>query len=179
MWFGLFASLFVCNCGLTSSSRIFHSYGIVTITGEGLHTCILTNTWHLRPLSSESFLVCHTYYDTELPFIKVISEDPWQSNCYQAFSSRAVTSSFNDFGLSRRGFEDPTFHDCAKPEAIHVIKSFAYCRYRPWLAILRFLETRAFQFVNRVFRKQEWTGLKKEFPIVLFQDIDGVSKLSD
>ena len=32
------------------------------------------------PLSSESYLTCHTYCDTGLPFIIVISEDPWHSH---------------------------------------------------------------------------------------------------
>ena len=31
---------------------------------------------HLWPLSSEGSLACHTYCDTEHPFIMVISEDP-------------------------------------------------------------------------------------------------------
>ena len=43
--------------------RIFHSYGDVTITGEGLQ-------------SSEGSLACHTNCDTGHPFIMVISEDP-------------------------------------------------------------------------------------------------------
>ena len=35
---------------------------------------------HSWPLSSEGSLTCHTYYDTGLPFIMVISEDPWHSH---------------------------------------------------------------------------------------------------
>ena len=38
-------------CGFTSHSRIFHSYGYVTIAGEGLQ--ILTYARHSWPLSSE------------------------------------------------------------------------------------------------------------------------------
>ena len=45
--------LFVC-C-LLSRSRIFHSYGDVTIAGEGLQ--ILTYARHSWPLSSEGFLL--------------------------------------------------------------------------------------------------------------------------
>ena len=55
-------------------NRIFHPYGDVTITGERLQ--ILTYARHSWPLSSEGSLACHTYYDTERPFIMVISEDP-------------------------------------------------------------------------------------------------------
>ena len=60
--------------GLSSHSRIFHSYGDVTITGEGLQ--ILTYARHSWPLSSEGSLACHTYCDTDHPFIMVISKDP-------------------------------------------------------------------------------------------------------
>ena len=59
---------------LSSHSRIFHSDGDVTIAKEGLQ--ILTYAWHSWPLSSEGSLTCHTYCDTGLPFIMLISEDP-------------------------------------------------------------------------------------------------------
>ena len=68
-WF-FFVCLFLW--GLSSYSRIFHSYGDVTITGEGLQ--ILTYAWHSWPLGSKGSLVCHTYCDTGHPFIMVISE---------------------------------------------------------------------------------------------------------
>ena len=42
-------------------SGIFHSFEDVTIAGEGLQ--ILTYARHLRPLSSEGSLACHTYCD--------------------------------------------------------------------------------------------------------------------
>ena len=91
---------------LSSRSRICHSYGDVTIAGEGLQ--ILTNVW---PLSSEGSLACHTYRycDTLHPFIMVISEDSDTHTYCQAFSSGAVTTCFYDLGLSRLGFEHPTF----------------------------------------------------------------------
>ena len=57
-----------------SHSRICHSYGDVTIAGEGLQ--ILTYARHSWPVSSEGSLACHTYCDTGYPFIMVISEDP-------------------------------------------------------------------------------------------------------
>ena len=63
---------------LSSHSRIFNSYGDVTIAGEGLQ--ILTYAQHLWPLSSEGSLTCHTHCDAGLPFIMVISEDPWHSH---------------------------------------------------------------------------------------------------
>ena len=63
---------FVCN--FPSHSRIFHSYGDVTITGEGLP--ILTYGRHSYPSSSEGSLACHTYCDLGHQFIMVIFEDP-------------------------------------------------------------------------------------------------------
>ena len=60
---------------LSFHSRIFHSYGEVTIAGEGLQ--ILTYARYSWPLSSEGSLAC---CDTGLPFIMVISEDPWHSH---------------------------------------------------------------------------------------------------
>ena len=72
--------MFICLffiCGFSSHSGIFHLYWDVTITGEGLQ--ILTNARHSWPLSSEGSLTCHSYCDTGLPCIMVISEDPWHS----------------------------------------------------------------------------------------------------
>ena len=91
-----FVCLFVC---LSSHSRIFHSYGDVTIAGEGLQ--ILTYARHTWPLSSEDSLTCHTYCDTGLPFIMVMSEDPWHSHQLPS----VWQWSFNDLGLSRPGIE--------------------------------------------------------------------------
>ena len=67
---------------LSSHSRIFHSYGDVTIAGEGLQ--ILSYAQHSWPLSSEGSLTCHTHCDTGLSFIMVISEDPWHSHLMQS-----------------------------------------------------------------------------------------------
>ena len=92
--------LFVC---LEPHSRIFHSFGDVTIAGEVLQ--ILTYARHLWPLSSEGSLACHTYYDTGHPFIMVISEDPWHSH----LGSGAVKTCYYDFGLTRLGFKHPIF----------------------------------------------------------------------
>ena len=86
-----------------SHSRIFNSYGDVTIAGEGLQ--ILTYAWHLWPLSSEGSLVCHTFSDTGHPFIMVISED----RTLTPFGRGAVTTCLYDLDLSRLGFEHPTF----------------------------------------------------------------------
>ena len=92
----LFVCLFVCS----THSRIFHSFGDATITGEGLQ--ILTHARHLRPLSSEGSLACSTCCDTGHPFIMVISEDPWHSyilpsvkqlSCHHLFYSPNRSSS--------------------------------------------------------------------------------------
>ena len=99
-----FCLLFVW--GFWSHSRIVHSYGDVTITGEGLQ--MLTYARYSWPLSSEGSLACHAYCDTGHPFIMVISEDPWHSRLLP-FGSGAVTTCFYDLGLSRLGFEHPSF----------------------------------------------------------------------
>ena len=43
-------------------------------------TAIFTYARHSWPLSSEGSLTCHTYCDTGLRFIMVISEDPWHAH---------------------------------------------------------------------------------------------------
>ena len=63
----MFVCLFVCLFvwGFSSHSRMFHSYGDVTITDEGLQ--ILTYARHPRPLNSEGSegsLACIAYCDT-------------------------------------------------------------------------------------------------------------------
>ena len=68
---GLFVCLFVRS--FSSQSRIFHSFGDVTITGEGLQ--ILTYALRVWPLNSEGSLACLTYCDMGHPFIMVISLD--------------------------------------------------------------------------------------------------------
>ena len=72
----LLPSTFMCliDClfawAFTSNLRIVHSYGDVTITGEGLLFSIFT-----RPLmTSEGCFMCHIYCDTGQPFIMVISD---------------------------------------------------------------------------------------------------------
>ena len=85
--------LFCLFWSFSSYSRIFHSYGDVTITGEGLQA--LTSARHSWPLSSEDSLMCHTYCDTGYPFIMVISSRTcdthtycrafWQCSCHYLF----------------------------------------------------------------------------------------------
>ena len=70
--------LFLFVWSLWFHSRIFHSYGDVTIAGEGLQ--ISTYAKHSWPLSSEYSITCHTNCDTGLPFMMVISEDPRHSH---------------------------------------------------------------------------------------------------
>ena len=102
----------VCLCvwGLSSHSRIFHSYGDVTIAGdprEGLQNLTLLGI-HGHSAVIEGSLACHICCDTMHQFIVVISEDLWHTYC-RAFSSGAVTTCFYDLGLSRLGFEHTTF----------------------------------------------------------------------
>ena len=96
-----------CLFGLSSHPRIFHSYGDITVTSEGLQTLIYAR--HSWPLTSEGSLACHTFCDTAHPFIMVISEDTDNHTYCWAFGSGAVTTCFCDLGLSRLGFEHPNF----------------------------------------------------------------------
>ena len=73
-------------------SIFFHSFGDVTITGEGLQ--ILTYARHSWGLA------CHTYCDTGHSLIMVISisEDPHTHACCRTFGGGAVTTCLNDLG---------------------------------------------------------------------------------
>ena len=67
----MYVCMFVCLFVFYFPLENFHSYGDVTITGEGLQ--ILTHARHLWPLSSEGSLAWHTYWDTGHLFLMVIS----------------------------------------------------------------------------------------------------------
>ena len=96
----LFVCLFVC-CGISSHSRIVHSYVYVIFAGEVLQT-LMTFARHSWPLSSDGSLACHTYCDTGHPFTMLISEDPshshlllrfWQWRCHNLILGlRTVTA---------------------------------------------------------------------------------------
>ena len=78
-----FVFVLVLCFGFSFHSRNFHSYGDVTIAGEGLQ--ILTYARHSWQLSSawEFFCVPHLITATwgkPHPFIMVISEDQWHSH---------------------------------------------------------------------------------------------------
>ena len=55
------------------------------------------------------FTVTHLYCDKGHPFIMVIFEDPDTHTYCRAFSSGTATTCFYELGLSRLGFEHPTF----------------------------------------------------------------------
>ena len=95
----LFVWLFVC--GFMSHSRTFHSNREVTITGEGLQIFIYTR--YLRPLSSEGYLACRTYCDTQV--IRVWWSSPRTRDirtCCRALGRGTITACFNDLDLSRQ-----------------------------------------------------------------------------
>ena len=122
----LFVCLFVWN--LSSHSRIFHSYGDVTITGEGLQ--ILTYARQSWPLSSESSWACN--------HLKWSSPRTRETHTYcRAFSCGTATTCFNVLGLSRLGFEYPSF--CVRGQGSNTLwdrcgfkrsdKYFVFCLY--------------------------------------------------
>ena len=69
----------------------------------------MTGARYSWQLGSEGSLASLTYCEKGHPFIIVMSEDPIQSNLCQSFSSVTVTNYFYDLGLSRLGFQHPTF----------------------------------------------------------------------
>ena len=96
---------FVSFFGGFAHSRIFHSFGEITITGE-----FFTYTRHTWPLSSEDFLTCifnlpdllwhgPTLYNGHLRAPVTLTP------CSQVFGSGTVTTCFNDLGLSWPGLE--------------------------------------------------------------------------
>ena len=102
----------------SSHSRNFHSYGDVTITGEGLHilTCARTS-W---PLSSEGSLAYHTYCERGHLFTMVISEEPWHS--HREFCSGAVTNLLNNLGSL--SYISKFRYPCRGPRAIAGSRAF-------------------------------------------------------
>ena len=80
--------------------RLFHSYGDVPITGEGL--LMLTYPRNPWTLSSEGSLACHTFYDTEYT---VMCSSAWTRDtrtCWQAFGSSAITTCFSATAFESR-----------------------------------------------------------------------------
>ena len=73
----LLVFVFLVWC-FSSDFSIFHSYGDVTIAGEGLQ--IMTCSRHSWPLSIEGSLTCQNYCVTEHPFFLVISEVRWHAH---------------------------------------------------------------------------------------------------
>ena len=86
----LFVCLFVLS--LSSNSKIFHPYGDVTISGEGLQ--IMTYARHSWPLRIEISWACHTYCDTRHPFKMVISGTRDTQTYSFTFRSGTVTTCF-------------------------------------------------------------------------------------
>ena len=89
-------------CGVYRPTREFFTH-MDTIAGKGLH--FFTYARHSWPLSSEGSLTCHTYCDTGLPFIMVISEDPWHSHLLPSVWQWSCHTCFYDSGVSRPGVE--------------------------------------------------------------------------
>ena len=93
--------------GFPSHSRISHSCGEITIGRKGLQFSIYARySW---ALSSKGSLPCHTYCDRgiRLQWSSPRTRDT-QTFC-RVFGSGTVTTCFLDSGVSRLGFDHPTF----------------------------------------------------------------------
>ena len=100
----------------------FHSYGDVTIASKGLRLCRVSDAQvtyarHSWPLSSGGSLTCQTHCDTDLPFIMVISENPWHShllpsvwqwNCHYLFLRLGFVPTGDRTPISRMREESST-----------------------------------------------------------------------
>ena len=62
----------------------------------------------LMAIQQQGSLTCHTYCDTGIPLIMVISRDT--HTCCRAFGCVSVTSCFYDLGLSRPGIDPDLPH---------------------------------------------------------------------
>ena len=104
----LASNFFVCLLSFLSHSRIFHSYGDISIAGEGLQ--ILTYARHSWPLSSEGSLACHTYCDMGHLFIMVIFEDLWHSHLLMSVWQRSGHYLFLQLRSVATGDQTPISH---------------------------------------------------------------------
>ena len=68
-WYNVWFCFFFCLSG------VYRHMETLRFTGEGLQ--VLIHARHSLPLSSQGSLACHTYCDTDHPFIIFISEDSW------------------------------------------------------------------------------------------------------
>ena len=87
------------------------------IAGDRLQ--ILTYARHSWPLSSGGSFACHTYCDTEHPYIMVISENPWHSPTAERLAAE-FTTRFNDLSLSN------ALNNCATTLLSRSIDTFAF-----------------------------------------------------
>ena len=63
----------------------------------------------LMDMNSQSSLTCHVWWYTGHPFIKVISDNLWDSHLLPSGWQRILTTWLYDWGLSLLSFEYPAF----------------------------------------------------------------------
>ena len=100
--------LFVCwrFGGFRPSRDFFHSFGDITITDEEIQIYVR----HSLPLSSEVSLACHNVTRANSLWWSSPRTRDTHNFCH-TFDSGAVTTCFNDLGLSRLGIE-PQYPAC-------------------------------------------------------------------
>ena len=99
----LFVCLFVCLFEILRPSKIFHTYGDVTIAGEWLF--ILTYATKQWRFFTVPLLLCHV-----ASVLNGHLREPVILTCCCAIDSGAMTTCYYDLGLLRLGFEHLTFH---------------------------------------------------------------------
>ena len=103
-----FICIFLCLRVLRPTREFFTNMETSQLLVKALNFN-LDSVQHTWTLSGEGSFACHTYCDRRHPFIKVISEDPWHSPMLPSLWYWGCHYLFYDLGLSRLGFEHPTF----------------------------------------------------------------------
>ena len=131
----IFTGLFVWGF-FWSHSRIVHSYGDVTIVGNWLQ--ILTYVRHSWPLGNQGSFGFHTYWGTGHPFKNGHLQGPVAlKNIAEYLAVGLSLFVFYEFGLSRLGFELPTFRlrglqSLFSDYSVDWIAGTIHWRFSPW-----------------------------------------------
>jgi hypothetical protein len=110
----------------TSHSRIFHSYGDVTIASKRLQNLGLCSA--LRPLSSEGSLSCHTHCNTEPQFFR--SHPKNRSHLVAFYEKQRDAEDLFYPGSSRVPIQSPLtmlrIYSNPDPHGSHIISHMCY-----------------------------------------------------
>ena len=119
-------------CDFSSHSKIFHSYGDVTIAGEGLQ---ILNARHPWPLSSIGSLACHIYCDTGYPSAVELSLYIFTSKVCGGWDSNSQPSPYEANALIHWAL--PCFNYCNMGQCLLWIHPEKYLILSPFMTTKR------------------------------------------